>query len=473
MDNNSPQIQKNKIMIALNTLEERHIILNFLKEKEYEIVETDNLNEALQISQNEAPDLIITTSGKNEFGSELTNEMKANVLTRNVPILHMTGPSEVDKAEAISSGADDLISRPISRTELLFRIERLAKEKTLLDEFKDSVPDSINPLSKWENESDYLVSAKKPVVLIVDDNKLIRVQLKDYVESLGHSVITAPNGQKAFEVTQNYSLDLILLDILLPDLGGIELLEMIRQQKNLLQLPVIIISSLSSSESKLKALELGADDYITKPVDFEELQVKMKAVLQKKFYFEEVTQNYHLAVKRAITDSLTELYNHGYFHEFLEREVERCRRYHHPLSLILADIDNFKNYNDIHGHPQGDIVLKTVADIFKQSTRSTDLAARYGGEEFALVLPETEMFGAQVVAEKIRATVEKQKIKGEEQQPQGRVTISLGISSLPVADKETTAIMLINKADQALYEAKEKGRNRVISHPLENTTPLN
>lgn len=463
MEANQNNKKKNRILIALNTMEERQIILNFLQKKEFEILESNNIDDATHICQQDLPALVITTSGKNEFGNELTKEIKTNAITKNIPILHMTSPGEVDKTEAISAGADDLISKPVSRTELLFRIEKLAKEKALLEEVKSITPDSNHTLSIWENQPDIVLGDKQAVVLIVDDNKLIRVQLQDYVESLGHTVVTASNGQKALEATKNFSLDLILLDIILPDLGGIELLEMIRHQKNLLQLPVIIISSLSGSESKLKALELGADDYLTKPVDFEELKVKMKAVLRKKYYFEEVTQNYHLAVKRAITDSLTELYNHGYFHEYLEREIERCRRYHHHLSLILADIDYFKNYNDIHGHPQGDIVLKTVADILKQSTRSTDLAARYGGEEFALVLPETELSGALIVAEKIRAAVEKQEIKGRETQPQGKVTISLGASSLEVLDKHTTASMLINNADQALYEAKKRGRNQVFS----------
>lgn len=453
--------KQNKILIASNNIEERQLINIGLSEEDCLIKTANSFDEATKSLYHDLPDIIIASFGTNEFGHDLIKEIQNYSLTNNASVICITDHNEKDKAEALAWDIDDLITRPVSKAELLFRVSKILEKRKLVPEIQLNTPDSAEAISEWDNNN--AIQKKKPVVLVVDDNKLIRVQLRDYVESLGYAVITAENGEEAFEVTRKHSLDLILLDIILPDLGGMELLEMLRQQKNLLQLPVIIISGLSGSESKLKALEIGADDYITKPVNYDELQAKMKTVLRKKFYFEEVTQNYHLAVKRAITDSLTELYNHGYFHEFLEREINRCRRYQHSLAVIIADIDYFKNYNDYYGHPKGDMVLKTVAGILTKSTRSTDHVARYGGEEFAVVLPETDLPGALIVAEKIRFSVEKHQFEGQETQPDGNLTISLGVSSITADDDATNLKQLIDRADQALYEAKKKGRNRVVS----------
>ena len=459
--NSSEERNKNIILIASEDSGQNLEIKKMLSEKHFLIEEKVSLKESLKFAVNELPDLIITTKREKGFAYQLIEEIKNNSLTKNIAVMVITENIEEDKSEVVSWDINEIATIPLSKSELLFRVEKIFRVRKLVPDFKFNTPDEQTSISDLDKNN--AIESKKPVVLVVDDNKLIRTQLRDYVESLGYKALTAEAGKEAFNVTQQNKLDLILMDIILPDLGGMDLLEMVRQQKNLLQLPVIMISGLSDSESKLKALEIGADDYITKPVDYNELQAKMKTVLRKKFYFEEVTQNYHLAVKRAITDSLTELYNHGYFHEFLEREINRCRRYQHHLSLIIADIDYFKNYNDVHGHPKGDIVLKKTAGVLTKCTRSTDHVARYGGEEFAIVLPETELNGAEIVAEKIRFSMEKKEFYGQETQPGGNLTISLGVSSITPRDETSDITKLVNKADQALYEAKKLGRNRVVS----------
>ncbi|NLI70143.1 MAG: diguanylate cyclase [Firmicutes bacterium] len=458
-------IAKVNIMLVLNNPVERELIKNILTRRGYKLYEALNHDLAIELVPSVLPGIVIAATGIGESGDRLLTELKHRSSSSNISFILLTDNNdEEQKIKAISCGADDIISRPLSKAELLFRIDKLVNANSPQQKFSFELDDPPGRESPRLNGRAVPLEDRKPVVLVVDDNRLIRKQLKDYVESLGCIVITAADGFTAHEATQNHDLDLILLDIILPDFGGMELLEMVRQQKNLLQLPVIIISGLSDSDSKLKALELGADDYITKPIDFNELQIKMRTVLRKKFYFEEVTQNYHRAVKRSITDSLTDLYNRGYFHEFLEREIKRCRRYHHDLTLIIADIDFFKKYNDRYGHPRGDIVLRNVANILKQNIRSSDLAARYGGEEFAIVLPETDLAGGLTVAEKIRSSVEDYNFTGQQHsQPGGTLTISLGVSSIPATDKHTTLTEFITRADKALYKAKRKGRNLVVS----------
>ncbi len=161
----------------------------------------------------------------------------------------------------------------------------------------------------------------------------------------------------------------------------------------------------------------------------------------------------------SITDGLTGLYNHRYFYKRFAEELERAKRYDRRLSLVMADIDNFKHYNDTHGHQKGDVVLKGVAECIKNTLRVNDVPARYGGEEFAIILPETAKDTAVKVAERIRMEVEKKDFQGEEKQPGGSLTISIGVATFP--DDGTTVDELVKKADEALYRAKRKGRNRV------------
>jgi diguanylate cyclase (GGDEF)-like protein len=176
---------------------------------------------------------------------------------------------------------------------------------------------------------------------------------------------------------------------------------------------------------------------------------------------EDTQEAYLIAEKQAITDGLTELYNYRYFHHQLEREIKRAKRHWYKTSLIMMDIDYFKRYNDTHGHPAGDVVLKRVSDLIKETTRTSDILARYGGEEFVLVLPETPKNAALKLAEKIRQLIENEKFPNAETQPNGRVTISLGVATFPDDAQDIEA--LVQKADEQLYRAKSEGRNRVVS----------
>ncbi len=165
----------------------------------------------------------------------------------------------------------------------------------------------------------------------------------------------------------------------------------------------------------------------------------------------------------AITDGLTELFNHRYFMKKLPEEVARARRYSHPLSLIMIDVDNFKLYNDTHGHPRGDEVLKLLAGLLEKSVRSIDIVARYGGEEFTIILSETGRDNAIIMAERIRKAVDEYSFPCEKTQPGGKLTISLGVASLDVDADTASGDGLLKKADNLLYMAKGTGRNKVIS----------
>ncbi len=181
--------------------------------------------------------------------------------------------------------------------------------------------------------------------------------------------------------------------------------------------------------------------------------------LLKSQSYDQAENNLLLAEKQAITDGLTEIYNYRYFHHQLEREVKRAKRHWYKVSLIMIDVDHFKHYNDKNGHPAGDDVLRRIAEILKNTTRTSDVVARYGGEEFIVILPETPSSAAVKLAEKIRTIVEDEKFLHGSSQPLGKVTISLGIATFP--EDSQSPEELIQKADEQLYLAKSLGRNRV------------
>jgi two-component system cell cycle response regulator len=304
-------------------------------------------------------------------------------------------------------------------------------------------------------------------ILVVDDIPLNRKLEKTYLESTGYQVILANDGAEALQRVDDETPDLILLDVMMPKMNGFQVCRRLKNTENTRFIPIIMVTALNEIEDKVKGIEAGADDFISKPFNKLELLARVKSLLRIKHLHDElelkiaeleIAQSKLLQL--AITDGLTGLYNYRYFKEQLNQEIIRSRRHKTNVSIAMIDIDFFKNYNDNHGHPAGDLVLKTIADLLRNNIRKIDVAARYGGEEFALVLVETDKQAAGFVANKIKNLVENQKFDYEETQPNGKLTISMGVSTYP--DDAAAPDELVNMADQRLYRAKKAGRNRVV-----------
>lgn len=283
-------------------------------------------------------------------------------------------------------------------------------------------------------------------VLIVDDEEMICTLFAEILTHYGYQTVTETDGRKILERLWQERFDVVLLDLIMPGINGVDLLRQLRQSFE--DLPIVIVTGHGSIETAVESIQAGASEFVTKPVEASVLDIRIQKAIE------------YVHTKRlANTDGLTGLYNYRSFQERLDQEVERAQRYHRPLSLIMVDIDYFKAYNDTHGHLGGDSVLAAVAQALQQTSRTSDIVARYGGEEFVLVLPETDVIKAEVLGHRLREQIEKRIFPGEEQLPGKTLTISVGVTSyLPPDTKEA----LIQKADMALYQAKREGRNRVV-----------
>jgi diguanylate cyclase (GGDEF)-like protein len=322
-----------------------------------------------------------------------------------------------------------------------------------------------------------LNESKTAQILVVDDEKMLRLVLSRAMQKEGYQVIEAGDGKECLAICRRQLPDLILLDAVMPVMDGFSSCAYLQEQFGEHCPPVLMITTLDDQASVDLAFEVGAIDYITKPIHWAVLRQRVRRLLQTQWAMlalqSKLEQERSLmaqletankTLKRLATlDGLTQIANRRSFDETLQREWKRMMRDQTPLSLILCDIDAFKAYNDSYGHQAGDECLKAVASVLAQSARrAADLAARYGGEEFVVILPNTKVEGAVQVAELIQTNLRAKAISAA---AEGRiVSLSLGIASLiPTADQ--TAVDLVAAADQALYRAKAAGRDRfVVSH---------
>jgi diguanylate cyclase (GGDEF)-like protein len=296
---------------------------------------------------------------------------------------------------------------------------------------------------------------KKSSLLIVDDDMAIREAMKEYFTLADFSTSTAADAYETLDfLKDNPGIDVVITDIMMPGMNGLELTDRI---KSAYDTDVIVITGYTENYSYEEAIKKGASDIVFKPVRFEELLLRVKRVLRERKLTHERNDMVEKLKKLAVTDGLTKLYNSRKFYEQLETEIERFNRYKHPLSLIMLDIDHFKEFNDTYGHLEGDKVLYKVGEIINSSLRTMDTAYRYGGEEFTVILPETRADEAEVVASRIKESLEEE-IFAPQINQQIKVTASFGITEyLPPENIHS----FVNRVDQALYASKDEGRNKI------------
>ncbi len=291
---------------------------------------------------------------------------------------------------------------------------------------------------------------QNPVLLVIDDapeiHRLLAVRLKDE----GLEFVTALSGLEGLELAEGQQPSLILLDLNMPDHDGFEVLHKLKDNRATMEIPVIVLSADANAASKVRAFEIGAMDYVTKPMDIAELRARIQSAIG-------ISRLMKLLEQRAQIDGLTGLWNRNYFNDRLARDLAEASRKQMPLALVMCDLDHFKRLNDSFGHPAGDAVLQAFAGILNRELRAYDIACRYGGEEFALILPRTSAEEALGVCERVRRAVE---LTSYKKYPEMHATVSFGVAD-QTEDGTRDPARLIESADKTLYHAKQNGRNRV------------
>ena len=305
-----------------------------------------------------------------------------------------------------------------------------------------------------------VAGATRGRILVVDDNQDNVEIIATRLRFRGYEIDEASDGHQALSLIRHKPPHLILLDVMLPDIDGYEISRRIKGDDTLPFIPIILVTARDSTQDKVAGLDAGADDYLTKPINFPELEARVRSMLRIKRLQDELNEKNRELERLSISDGLTGLFNHRHIHGLLDEEYERANRSGDSLTLAMFDLDHFKSVNDNYGHQSGDRVLQQFADILRNTARDIDRIGRYGGEEFMVILPETELREGAVFVERVRREVARHEFLIGREEPL-RMTVSAGVSTYPhemVGSPET----LVRLADEALYAAKAAGRNRVL-----------
>ena len=423
----------------------------------YDVITADNGRTAIEVAETQAPDIIlldVMMPGMDGF--EVCTELKANPKTAHIPVVMVTALSDVaDRVRGLESGADDFLSKPVNDIALFARVRSLVRLKMMMDELRVR-QETSGRLGAIASEFELADSPAR--VLVVEKSRFTTQRLSEYLAEADHEVVCAETGERALELGRAQQFDLVIVGIDLGGEDGLRLCSQFRSQEETRHLPLLLLLEDMDLPRLAKGLDLGVTDYLVKPLDRGELLARVRTQVRRRRYHDRLRERIQTSMSMAFTDSLTGLYNRRYLMTHLDRKLMGIAETGKPVSVMLFDVDHFKAVNDTHGHGVGDDVLVKLAEVASDNLRSVDLVARLGGEEFVVVMPESNAATAIQVAERLCAQVAESTIDLPDGTPLS-VTISIGVATSETA--EEMADDLIERADGALYTAKNAGRNRV------------
>jgi two-component system, cell cycle response regulator len=410
--------------------------------------------EAIEVARNQQPDLILLDVMMPRMdGYETCAKLKADPSTRHIPVVMVTALDQrEDRIRGLESGADDFLTKPIDDVALFARVRSLLRLKTLLDELRYRESNAaFAELHADINEEQ--AEGYKAVIVSADPRAA-----KRYATALPNSVTPSCYTDPAKAVAAaRAGTDLLIVDLTAADYDGLRLCARVRSDAETRQLPILAVVSPDDVAKAVRALDLGVNDIIHRPVDAGELNARARTQLRRKRYADRLRASLDQSLEMAVTDPLTGLHNRRYISSRLRQALAGANNGGAPVSVLIADIDHFKSINDLYGHEAGDHVLQGFAKRMHAALRALDLAARYGGEEFLVVMPGAGMAEAQIAAERLRAEIADTPFLLEDGTDIA-VTVSIGLAQAQVGE---TFESLLRRADVALYAAKHDGRNQV------------
>jgi two-component system cell cycle response regulator len=456
-----------RILVADDHEPNRRLLQSRLESEYFDVVIARDGKEAVEAVGLHNPDLVLMDVMMPRLdGYEATVAIKSDPKTRHIPVVMVTAlDGQDDRVRGLEAGADDFLTKPIDDVILFARVRSLLRLKSVMDELRSRRQSGrqLGVIAEDDDDDGEIDVSDGARILVVDDPGRGGERLVERLSSHHHPRLETDPRRAARSARGPW--DLIILDLKAESFDGMRLAARLRSDEETRRLPILAIIDSSDRERLVRALELGVNDVLSAPADVQELDARVRTLVRRKRYGDYLRASLDHSLELAVTDQLTGLHNRRYLTSQLTDLIDRVRIDGAPLSLVIADIDHFKTINDTHGHDAGDLVLKEFAARLALNARASDAACRYGGEEFVVIMPGADIDAARSLAERVRRAV------GDVPMPIGgnaviEVTVSLGVARLEAGDDLGR---LLKRADQALYAAKQRGRNRVIVARVKRT----
>lgn len=437
----------------------------------YDVITATNGEDALEKVRDDSPDIVlldVMMPGMDGF--EVCSKIKEDPATSHIPVVMVTALSDSeDRVKGLESGADDFLSKPINDTALLARVRSLVRLKMTVDEWqvRETTASQLGVVDENANVMDEPV--EKATILMVEDQEFEVRKVSDVLSRDHDHIHHVKSGMDAMAAARDTDFDVLVISLDLKGEDGLRLCSHLRSNERTRSVPIIMIGSEEDMPRIAHGLEIGAHDYILRPVDRNEMLARVRTQVRRKRFQERLRSTYELSLSMALTDTLTGLYNRRYFEVHLQKLLQKNLESKKSLAILYLDIDHFKEVNDTYGHGVGDEILKIFAHRMKDNLRSFDLVARLGGEEFVAILPDVLPETAHYIAERLRHSIASEPFACSA--PEKKLTVTTSMGAVVIEHSSDDIKSVLERADAQLYKAKNDGRNCIYFEDIGRLDP--
>ncbi|MBL4800816.1 MAG: PleD family two-component system response regulator [Emcibacter sp.] len=451
-----------RVLVVDDVIQNVKLLEAKLESEYFEVLTAMNGEDALEIIDKESPDIVlldVMMPGMDGF--EVCRRIRANSKSAHIPVIMVTALDQPkDRVAGIEAGADDFLTKPVLDLPLFARVRSLVRLKVLMDELRMRETTGQDFGISIGSDLSRNISLSNARVLLIEDYPRVADRIINYMGDLAAvDIDDVEAGELTTEKLEKY--DLFIISLSLNKVDGLRICSQLRSSEGTRRIPILVLVDEGDTKQMVRAMELGVSDYITRPIDKNELAARAKSQIRQKRYANRLRRNMQKSIEMAMTDAVTGLYNRHFLATHLDNLMSSQNDKRKKVSLLMMDLDKFKLVNDTYGHASGDEVLYEFARRISNDIRNIDLAARFGGEEFVIVMPETNLEYAHFVAERLRMSIANELFEISGSVEPIPVTVSIGIAI--AGDKNLSSSKLLVAADRALYRAKENGRNQVCS----------